>query len=251
MKTANILLVEDNKYSRKVALNILSFYNCIVSEAENGADALKLLVSRDNFDIILMDLQMPVMDGFEATKKIRTELGLKLPIVALTANNVKSEVDQCIKIGINDYLTKPFEEENFIHCIMKWIKMELNKTVSIGNIIHERTNALYSLKNLIVSSNNDKAYIQKMIYLFIEQTQLSVQQIKEAYTIKDLQTISKIAHRIKPSMEGMGIDVIKSDVNEIEEVAKTGFDSEILKNKIMHISTILLEIVEQLKTEAL
>jgi CheY-like chemotaxis protein len=102
-------LVEDNEMNRMVVQNTLQYYDCIVTEAENGMKAIALLKNR-NFDIILMDIQMPEMDGYETTRIIRTDFKLSTPIIALTANAFKTEIEKCKNAGMTDYVTKPFEK---------------------------------------------------------------------------------------------------------------------------------------------
>lgn len=250
LEHAKILLVEDNEYNRKVAVNALSYYNCNITEVENGQEAIDRLKLDNNFDLILMDLQMPIMDGFEATEIIRDELNLHIPIIALTANAFKSELELCIKIGMNDFVTKPFEEAKLIGCISKWIEMDITALKqTVDKNLHLKSDVFYSLKKLIISSRNDNNYVSKMIKIFIEQTELSIVQIKEAYVAKDLDTVFKVIHRIKPSIDSMGIEIIKNEVREIEKLAKEGKNSEDLKNKIVFVLTILYESIEQLKKE--
>ncbi|MBF0546323.1 MAG: response regulator [Candidatus Riflebacteria bacterium] len=106
---ARVLLVEDNIVNQEVAKIVLQRLGCVVSIAENGIQALERLASEAVFDLVLMDCSMPIMDGFEATRKIReTKVGgEKLPIVALTAHSLAGDREKCIDSGMNDYITKP------------------------------------------------------------------------------------------------------------------------------------------------
>jgi CheY-like chemotaxis protein len=94
---------------------------CRITEVENGRQALDEL-KKQHFDIILMDLQMPVMDGMEATRIIRQELNSDIPIIALTANALKTTIDKCLENGMNGYMTKPFEKGALISIIRQWTK---------------------------------------------------------------------------------------------------------------------------------
>ena len=111
-----VLLVEDNKINRLIAGKSLEIIGCIYKEAVNGLEALELL-KNETFDLILMDIQMPEMDGVEATKIIRNELKITIPIIALTANVFKQDIDSYLAVGMNDFIIKPFEEENFFEKI--------------------------------------------------------------------------------------------------------------------------------------
>jgi PAS domain S-box-containing protein len=117
----NVLLVDDNSINRIVANNSLRRFNCSVTEAMNGNEALEILKNKV-FDIILMDLKMPDMSGIEATKKIRVDLKLQTPIIAFTASAFKTEIDKCKKHGMNDYIIKPYEELYLIETIARNIK---------------------------------------------------------------------------------------------------------------------------------
>ena len=107
-----VLLVEDNKINRLIAGKSLEIMGCTYEEAINGIEAIEILKIK-SFDLILMDIQMPDMDGVEATKIIRNEMKITTPIVALTANVFKQDLDSYIAVGMNDFIIKPFDEENF------------------------------------------------------------------------------------------------------------------------------------------
>jgi PAS domain S-box-containing protein len=117
----NILLVEDNKFNRLVASMILKKYKVILTEAENGEEAIHKIKS-GSYDLVLMDMQMPVMDGLTATSLIRTQLKSKIPIIALTAHALEEEKHNCMAAGVNDFISKPFLEIQLITMINKWLK---------------------------------------------------------------------------------------------------------------------------------
>ena len=112
IKGKKVLLVEDNKINRLIAGKSLEIIGCIYEEAVNGIEAIDILKIK-TFDLILMDIQMPDMDGVEATKFIRNEMKITTPIVVLTANVFKQDLDSYIAVGMNDFIIKPFDEENF------------------------------------------------------------------------------------------------------------------------------------------
>ena len=116
--TAKVLLVEDNKVNQMVARKLLEKQGCIVTIANHGVEALDAL-QKGEFHLVLMDCQMPVMDGFEATRKIR-QSGNKIPIVALTANAQNTDRDACLEVGMNDFLTKPFDPRKLYQLISQY-----------------------------------------------------------------------------------------------------------------------------------
>ena len=121
LKDKKILVVDDNEMNRMVATLILTEFGVIVSEAEDGEEAVNYLKNND-CDLVLMDLQMPVSNGYDASVIIRQKLKLDIPIIALTANVIKGEKEKCFKVGMNDYLSKPFDEEQFLEIISKWLE---------------------------------------------------------------------------------------------------------------------------------
>lgn len=120
LKGKKILVVDDNIMNRMVAKVILKDYDVIISEAGNGEEAVNYLKNKP-CDLVLMDIQMPLLNGYQASEIIRQELKLDLPIIALTANAMKGEKEKCLEFGLNDYLSKPFDEENFLKVISNWI----------------------------------------------------------------------------------------------------------------------------------
>jgi CheY-like chemotaxis protein len=115
-----ILLAEDNDINRMIAAIVLKSNGYNITEVLDGKEAVTQL-SMQSFDLVLMDIQMPFMDGLEATRIIRKHINKKVPIIALTANEIKQEKDRCVQAGMNDFLMKPFDERDLVSIINKWI----------------------------------------------------------------------------------------------------------------------------------
>ena len=115
-----MLLVEDNTFNRMLANVFLTNLAMDVTEATNGEQAVELAQTQF-FDLILMDVQMPLMDGYEATAILRQRLALTVPIIALTANAISGEREKCLAVGMNDYLTKPFQEAALVRVVHDWV----------------------------------------------------------------------------------------------------------------------------------
>ncbi|MFD2602744.1 PAS domain-containing hybrid sensor histidine kinase/response regulator [Flavobacterium suzhouense] len=242
----NILLVEDNQMNRMVVNYTLNYFNCKVTEATNGLEALDIL-KKDKFDVILMDVQMPEMGGIEATKIIREVLKIDTPIIALTANAFKSEIDKCKEAGMNDYVTKPFEESVLIETLARYT---INKDVLPENIIERIDIAkLYDLKILNNMSKGNNEFVQKMISIFISQTEDVIDRVDKALVDEDFPLVSQLIHKIKPSIESMGILSIMEDVKRLEKIAKESSDRNQITILFIHIKNILLIVIEKLKEE--
>jgi len=125
LQDIRVLLVEDNRVNQMVAKKIMQNKGCVVEIANNGQESLEML-KNSNYDLVLMDLQMPVMDGIEATKAIRKqEIYKDLPIIAMTANAMKGDREKCLEAGMNDYLTKPFLPDDFFQVLSKWVHVDI------------------------------------------------------------------------------------------------------------------------------
>ncbi len=123
LKGVRILVAEDNKVNQIITTKYLAKLGCIPDVVENGSEVLNSLKS-DQYDLIIMDGQMPVLDGYEATRIIRSHVNetySKIPIIAMTANALKGDKDICLDAGMNDYLSKPVKFDEFTEKLSKWI----------------------------------------------------------------------------------------------------------------------------------
>ncbi len=245
LKGKKILVVEDNEMNRFVALTLLEQYGATVAQANDGKEAVDFLES-NNADLILMDVRMPVMDGIEATRQIRANQHINIPIIALTANAVKGEQDKCLVAGMNDYLTKPFDEENLISTIATW----LGKQVSFANLkIDEQTitENLYSIEKINLIGRGNPVFTSKMLSLFEREATNAIDELKKAYAIKDVKTINATSHRLKPSIDNLVIKSLQTDVRELEafDPTQTSWDTaQLLINKF---ETIILKVIAAMK----
>ena len=213
----SILLVEDNEMNRMVVQNSLQYFNCNITEAVNGFEAVKILKTQ-NFDLILMDIQMPGMDGIEATKVIREELKLSTPIIALTANAFKTEIEKCKQVGMNDYVTKPFDEIVLLHTIVK-NTINKNGVPSLDNEMNPNQ-SLYNLNVLRDLSRGNDEFVLKMVGVFVEQTIATIEKIDAALESNNFLEISRLIHKIRPSTDNMGVLSIQSEMKTLEKIAK-------------------------------
>lgn len=255
IKDKVILVADDNKMNRVVAGAILKNYHCQIIYAENGLEAVNLTKTH-NPDIILMDVQMPEMDGLQATERIRNTISESVPIIALTALAIKGDKEKCKKAGMNEYLSKPFDENDLINKICKCIgktgisknqKMEKLEKLEESDESNESFVSLFSLSKLENIAQGDKAFVEEMVGVFIEQANLSIHQIKDAETQGDIDSIKKIAHRLKPAIDNLSIEPLRPLIREIEKDADVLNKKEKLSQKLELLVDTLVEVVTQLK----
>ena len=253
-KDKTLLLVEDNAMNRFIAKRSLEYLGIKVHEAQNGKEALEFLEQKQA-DIILMDIQMPIMDGVTATKVIRLEKKLSIPIIALTANAFKHDIVGYLEAGMNDFVTKPFDETDLFNKIDKvLLSKEHDSLEEIQNSENELEKLeeapndfpLYDLSYLKKLSRGDDAFEQEMIQVFIDIAKVEGKNIQEAYENKDLTAINKIAHKIKPSIDQMGIHSLKDEIREIEKwTDENNWNG--LGEKISYLKKVLIEVCWQLE----
>jgi PAS domain S-box-containing protein len=236
----SILLVEDNYLNRMVAQNTLQYYNCKVIEAENGLEAIEIL-KKNKFDIILMDIQMPQMGGIEATEIIRKKLFITTPIIAFTANAFKTEIDKCKKAGMDDFVTKPFDEDILIETIAKYtVNKNLPKPESLQTDKHYNLSSLYNL------SKGNTEFVTKMITIFVEQTTDSLNKITTAINLNNFVEASRLIHKIRPSVESLEITTIIKELKHLEKITKETSDKEQISALFYTIKEILDQAIVQL-----
>jgi PAS domain S-box-containing protein len=221
LKGKKILLVEDNAMNRLVASTILKDYGAEIDEAGDGQKAIdKLNTSLSSYDLILMDVQMPVKDGIETTHYIRESLSKDIPIIALTANALKGEAERCLSAGMNDFISKPFEEDQLIQLIAKWLKNELIPAAKTEPEQAPTTEQLYDLSKLKAISRGNNDFVDKMIALFVEEVPNSMNIMMDGLNNYDFKKVESVAHRLKPSIQNMGIEKVWRDFASIEMMAK-------------------------------
>jgi PAS domain S-box-containing protein len=231
LKDKSILLVEDNELNRLLASAILSDYGAKVTEAGNGAIAIQQMTEH-YFDLVLMDVQMPVKDGIEATKYIRANIDPGIPIIALTANALKSQEQQCLAAGMNDFIAKPFTESRLVQLVGKWLGRETAIATPEATVSDEQNDAPADLSKLQEISRGDEAFVTRMLSLFVEKTPPLLQQLSAAGTRGDLSQVAFLAHRIKSSVSIMGIPGLDTVIAQLEQVVNEPLPDAVVKAHI-------------------
>ncbi|MED5509322.1 MAG: ATP-binding protein [Pseudomonadota bacterium] len=222
---ARVLLVEDNYINVVVAKGLIEMFGPTVEVAENGAEALSLL-RRQSFDLVFMDCQMPVMDGYECSRQIRTDIsGLintDIPIIALTANAMRGDREKCLAAGMDDYLAKPVEAETIYQTLRKWLNKHAGTNEPMTEIPTDREeellvfdSALYKLRLM-----NDKSLMEQVAVNFIDDMPKQIAQLETLIAEGDGVAIARIAHKIKGACANMAALEMGELALQIETDAK-------------------------------
>jgi PAS domain S-box-containing protein len=250
LQNASILLVEDNDINRLYAGSILKMWGCPFDTAENGAIAIEKF-KNSHFDLILMDIQMPVMDGFQATKAIREWPGPKgkIPIVALTANATQRDIDKCISLGMNDCLTKPFTQEDLLKVLDKYLGSKFHIVQSVNNKTASNKNNKVDFSYLENVSGNNKSFIREIAEAFIKSIPASIQELDQHSENENWTELARVAHKIKPSITLLGVHNLKDKIVKLEEVARLHKNPWQINQLSKEISSELVETLESLKVQ--
>lgn len=249
-----ILVAEDVVINQIIVKQILEEWGHEVVLVANGQEAYDAHKKKD-FDLILMDIHMPEVDGYEATQMIR-HMGdttkAAIPIVALTANAFKKETDRFAEAGFNDYITKPFTEASLYDCIKK--QLQLNSPVDFSKKIKNKvaeasSERLYDLSALQGIEDDDKAFLKEIVMVFIKNTSIDIVNLLKAVNSNNTNDIFQLAHRMKSSIYSLGIKQAYKTVESIEFYAKTGEQLDKIPSLSNQLNGTIQMVFEQLKKD--
>jgi signal transduction histidine kinase/CheY-like chemotaxis protein len=215
----HILVVEDNEVNQSLLQHLFEQWQLSFDFAQNGVEAITLLRAR-KYDLILMDIQMPVMDGYTATQKIREVLNLDTPIIAMTAHALSGEREKCLGFGMNEYISKPVREENLFRLIQRFVP--LTKPLDNKPIGYKKETGPYKYINLDymkeVSAGNTE-YEKAVTGQFLEAIPSELQALEQAWQQQDGETMKRVAHNMKTTISVMGLNaLLEADLDSIEDL---------------------------------
>jgi|SRR5450432_464166 CheY-like chemotaxis protein/HPt (histidine-containing phosphotransfer) domain-containing protein len=243
-----ILVAEDVEMNQHLIRHILESSGAQVVIARNGAEALEQ-VKKQIFDCVLMDVQMPEMDGIQATVNIRSledPLISAIPIIALTANTQEEDLLKYEQAGMDDYLAKPIVEAHLLDTILS--NSGSSKPVTAG-VSDTGDSKLYDLTMIRSVSGGDIAFIKKMILLFIETVPQNVQELVDATGQKNWEQVSKMAHKLKSTIDSMGIRSIHDQIRSVEMNAKNQEQLDRMPDMVKQVESVVSVCIQQLQKE--
>jgi two-component system, sensor histidine kinase and response regulator len=212
-----ILVAEDNPVNQKLAIRQLKKLGLDADPVSNGVEALEAL-ERIPYDLVLMDCQMPEMDGFEATRRIRASEGRQrhTPVVALTANALQGDRERCLDAGMDDYLAKPVSESDLARALERWLpgtetKLDFSEAV-------EPTTIAY-LRQL---GGTDENFVRDLIALYVDDGGQRIAAIRAALAANDPSELAQAAHALKSSAGNMGAMTVRAIAEVIEQIGRKG-----------------------------
>lgn len=252
IKNINVLVVEDMALNQLLMKTILDDFGFNRDIAANGKIAIEKLEAK-NYDIVLMDLQMPEMNGFECTEYIRKTLNSKIPIIALTADVTTVDLAKCKNVGMNDYIAKPVDEKllynKIIGLVNKSSFMNNRDPVLTKNQPGEKIKYI-DLEYLNNRTKSDPKLMLEMISLYLEQTPPLVSSMKKGFENKDWNLLKSSVHKMIPSFSIMGIGGdFENMAKNVQEYASTQQKSHDIQDLVFQLENVCLQACLELKEE--
>jgi len=236
------LVVEDNLINQKLMGFVLQKAGATVTMADNGEEAIEKLKNH-TYDLIVMDLQMPGMDGYETTRQLRGHLHIRTPVMAMTANAINGEKIRCLEAGMNDYMSKPFEFKEFYARVA--VLLQRSGPALTQDIPVENDPGSYSLS--LLEEVGDEEYLQDILNTFLTNLPEQVTELQEACKAKDHDRLFFISHKLKGSCGMLRAAVLIEKLAIIQQLAKERSDCS---RVVEEAATLFHRLLHQLKNES-
>jgi|GEM_PF-878794 len=238
LKGAMVLLVEDNEINQELAIELLRNAHISVQLANNGLEALQLL-DKESFDGVLMDLQMPEMDGYTAIKEIRKQEKFNnLPVIAMTANAMVGDREAVLEAGMNDYISKPINVHKMFITMAKWIKPSVqNDNITPAKTAIDITEDITGIAGVNVKeglsrANKNKKLYRKLLVKFVENYTDFISDFQQAIRDKNDVLAKRLLHTLKGVAGTVGAEQVHKNATELEHALLQNADIFVLQNKL-------------------
>ena len=222
---AGILLAEDNRVNQEVMLAIVGSLGYGLTVVPHGLEAV-LALQRRPYDLVLMDCEMPEMDGYEATRRIRepstNALNPKIPIVAITASAMPGDRERCLQAGMNDYLTKPVDPNQLARMLAKWLNRGTAEPVAPAGPPRVEMESVFDAPALVNRLMGNESLARKVVKAFLEATPSQLMSLREHIVQRDVPAVRRAAHTIKGAAANVSAGALRAVAWEAEQAAREG-----------------------------
>lgn len=245
LRGKNFLVVEDNEVNQKLVSYVLKKVGGTVDIAGNGKIAIDLLEQKGlRYDLIIMDIQMPVMDGYEATEYIRKVLQLHTPIIAMTATALKGDRERSEQVGMNEFMLKPFDFDDLYKRLMRLLSKDGQRNKNHETMDREK---LYDLS--LLEGLDDKDSLLDVLDLFLENTPAQINELVELSKTQQLDSLYQLAHKLKGALAMLQATRISEILGKIEADAREKRETEKIPEKIEELCRLFDRMKAQLLVE--
>ena len=219
----NVLLAEDNSVNQMVAVRLLEKWGCTVHVVDTGRGAVEAL-SHNRFDVVLMDVQMPDMDGFEATAQIRAMSApevARTPIVAMTAHAMEGDRERCLAAGMDDYVSKPLDPDRLLD-VLRSVAKRAGEPPAAPTPIQQEAPAVFLRERLERNCGNDEEFAREVVDVFLRTTEETIEMLDTAVDTKDWAKVTLAAHSVKGTARTVGAEALGAACWELEQAGRSG-----------------------------
>jgi two-component system, sensor histidine kinase and response regulator len=223
-RAMKVLLAEDNGVNQKLATTLLEKHGHTVVVAANGREALDVL-ERESVDLVLMDAQMPEMDGFEAIRVIRTKelhTGGHLPIVVLTAHAMQGDRDRCLEVGADDYVTKPIRTSELLAAMDRLGNRPIAPGFAPSSAAVAPVSSAFDLAAALERVEGDRELLEELVRLFADECPKNMAEIRRALDARDARLLDRLAHTVKGASVNLGARRVSEAAFALEKQARSG-----------------------------
>lgn len=244
-----LLLFEDNELNKQLVRHLVREAGFQLDVAVNGVDGIQL-VKENVYDLILMDLDMPVMDGYHATDMIRNELKISTPIIAMTAHTISGEREKCLSIGMCDFISKPIQKSSLIEKVLVHTRLgkaqtAISPSASVPSINDTSGLNLEYLKSL---SNGNEVFEREMIEVFIKTSPKKLELLRQAVESGDFVQVRKQTHHLKGSIQILGLDTVVPILAEIDELSYQPDHLKDIRHHCLQIEKLVNDYTQKLRS---
>jgi CheY-like chemotaxis protein len=230
--------VEDIALNQLLMRTLLDDFGFKCDIADNGKIAIEKMKDK-SYDVILMDLQMPEMNGFEATEYIRNTLNSQIPIIALTADVTTADLAKCKMVGMNDYIAKPVDEKLLYRKMINLVKKTPPVIEPGAAVVDENKTKCTNLDYLIIRTKSNRMLMMEMISLYLKQTPPLISAMKQGLQDKDWGSLYSAVHKMIPSFSIMGISPdFEEMAKKVQDYASTRKQSEGIKDMVRQLENV-------------
>ena len=252
IRNLKVLVVEDIPLNQLLMKTLLDDFGFERDIADNGLIAIENMKTK-SYDIILMDLQMPEMNGFEATEYIRNTMNLSIPIIALTADVTTVDLAKCKAVGMDDYIAKPVDERLLYNKIVNLVKKQSNTTIAEteeDEVILLKKLRCTDLEYLMNRTKSNPKLMMEMISLYLKQTPPLILAMNQSFQDKDWISLYATVHKMIPSFSIMGIGIdFENMARKIQDYASTQQQNEGINDMVLQIGNICSQACIELEEE--